>query len=203
MVDTTMLPGKSPLAGFTPATAAPPTDEPEAVIMTDTGVFDKINLRCDASNPVMIAHLAKVVGCPLPEANRFNSSGDRRIIWTGPNEWLITAEKGVASKIIPILDTAEAGHVAVTEVSNALGGITLDGESARLALAKHCAIDLDESVFLAGHSAVTLLGLAAATLLCVSHSSFTVLGRSSFMPYIAALLEDSCLEYGFSYHASE
>jgi sarcosine oxidase subunit gamma len=109
------------------------------------------------------------------------------------------AEAGTSSTITAALETANAGHIAATEVSSAMGILTINGKTCRDMLAKHCAIDLDCSSFKAGDAAQTILGHAGVILLANSDDQITLIGRSSFMPYLVALLVDAGLEYGVEY----
>ena len=122
------------------------------------------------------------------------------IIWLGPDEWLILAEDGAAESIMATLDVPQAGHVAVTNVSDAMGGIILEGPHCRDVLAKHCALDLHPSVFRPNIAHQTLLSHATMLLMCLDENRFRLVGRTSFMHYILKLLQDAALEYGFDYH---
>lgn len=197
------IPGTSALHGRADTAAGTPEGSKGAVQISDTGLIDKINLRCDAANPAIAEALTRVVGASLPVTpNSFHVSGDRSIIWLGPDEWLILAENGAVDPIIAGLDTPEAGHIAVTNVSDALGSIRLAGPHARDALAKHCALDFHASQFTPGMAQQTLLSHAGVTILCLEEDCFQLIGRSSFMPYIVDLLMDASIEYGYRYAAA-
>ena len=192
--------GASALHGIAAASSPPPQGSRGAVVMRDTGLLDKINLRCDAGNTVINEALSRVVGTRLPaEPNRFHVSGNRRIAWLGPDEWIILAENGSADTIIAGLDLPEAGHVAVNNVSDALGSIILEGEHTRDALAKHCALDFHPTVFTPGIVQQSLLSHAGVTIMCLDDNAFQIIGRCSFMPYIVALLKDAMIEYGYEF----
>ena len=203
MADLTHIPGKSALDGMTAETAPTQPDSDRAIQITDCGLMTRINLRCDAENPEIKKRLQRLVGTTLPQqANRFNQSGDRAIIWLGPDEWLILAEDGAAASIIAELDIPEAGHVAVTDVSDALGGIGLQGAAVRQVLAKHCALDFHASSFTTGMAAQSLLSHASVIIQCLDDQRFMVTGRSSFMPYILELLKDAAVEYGYQFEGA-
>jgi sarcosine oxidase subunit gamma len=142
----------------------------------------------------------KVVGVDIPTTyNRFHTAGQRSCIWLGPDEWLILSENGTADEIRAELDGPKFGHIAVVEVSDAFGSVTIKGPHTRDVLAKHCAIDFHPSVFTAGMAAQSLLSHAGVIITCIEEDKLMILGRTSFMPYILDLLEDAALEYGFSY----
>jgi len=112
------------------------------------------------------------------------------------------AENGAAASIIAELDTKEAGHVAVTDVSDAIGAITMKGPHVRDVLAKHCGLDLHPDIFRRGVAQQSLLSHAGVTIACLEDDCFLIIGRSSFMPYIVALMQDASIEFGFEYHAA-
>lgn len=195
------IPGKSALYRVAASSSPQPEGSKGGVLMKDLGNSDKINLRCQADNAVIAEGLERVVGTGLPtEANHFNNSGLRSVVWCGPDEWLILAEDGTAETIMAALDTPEAGHVAVTNVSDALGGLSLTGPHARDVLAKHCALDLHASAFTPGMAQQTLLSHAGVNILCRGENDFLIIGRTSFMPYIAELMMDAAIEYGYEYN---
>lgn len=195
------IPGKSPLDRVAASSSPQPEGSRGVVVLKDLGLSDKINLRCQADNRIIAEGLKQVVGSALPtEAHRFNTSGLRSIVWCGPDEWLVLAEDGTAETIMAALDIPEAGHVAVTNVSDALGGLILAGPHARDVLAKHCALDFHPDAFTAGMAQQSLLSHAGVNILCRGEDEFLIIGRSSFMPYIASLMMDAAIEYGYDYN---
>jgi len=199
MVSSAVLPGQSPLADIPRQSHETPKGSPGKVTIRDAGPMDLINLRCQRDNRKISAILKKLAGNGFASANQFLKSGDRAIVCLGPDEWLIMAEAGTSSTITAALETANAGHIAATEVSSAMGILTINGKTCRDMLAKHCAIDLDCSSFKAGDAAQTILGHAGVILLANADDQVTLIGRSSFMPYLVALLVDAGLEYGVEY----
>lgn len=197
------IPGQSALSDLGAKSSAVPEGSSGAVSVNDLGFVDKINLRCKADNAFIQSALNRTVGVELPPYNRFHTAGKRSCIWLGPDEWLILAENGDADDIMPELDTPKAGHVAVTEVSDAFGAITMSGAHIRDVLAKNCGLDLHPSVFSKGMVAQTLLGHTSIILTCLEKDKMMIIGRTSFMPYIVTLLEDSALEYGFIYTSAD
>ena len=200
MVKLKNIPGLSALHGAAAASSPQPEGSKGMVTITDLGLLDKINLRCQPDNAVITKAIKRVVGVDLPVAyNTYHAAGHRSCIWLGPDEWLILGENGSSDDIIAELDVPEAGHVAVTEISDALGTVTIEGPHARDVLAKHCAIDLHPSAFTKGMAAQTLLSHAGITMTCLDDDKLLIIGRTSFMAYILDLLMDAALEYGYSY----
>jgi sarcosine oxidase subunit gamma len=194
------IPGIGALHG-SPADSAPVHDNSNgAVSISDLGILDKINLRTRVDNAAIRTALVHIVGPDLPtEFNTFTQTGERMIIWLGPDEWLLLSENGSAEEIIADLDTDDAGHIAITNISDALGVLALEGVHARDVLAKHCALDFHPSVFTIGMTAQSLISHAGVTIICRDEDSFMLIARSSFMAYLLDLIKDASLEYGFSY----
>ena len=203
MVKLKNIPGLSALSMAKASASPQPEGSKGMVVIRDTGLTDKINLRCQADNPVITKAVKRMVGAEIPTAaNTFNQAGHRSIIWLGPDEWMIMAENGASDDIIAELDTPEAGHVAVVNISDALGAVTIEGPHARDVLAKNCAIDFHPRAFTKGMAVQSLLSHAGVTILCLDDDKIMVVGRTSFMPYILDLLSDSAIEYGYDYHAA-
>ena len=203
MVSSAVLPGRSTLADVAAIQHPVPQGSAGKITMQEAGIHDLINLRCQPDNKKANALVKKLTSHALPSANQSVQAGDRTIIWLAPDEWLIMAEAGAASTIMADMETAKLGHVATTEVSNAYGIITIDGKSSRDMLAKHCALDLHESVFTKGTAIQTIMGHAGIILIATGDNSFTIIGRTSFMPYLVALLADASVEYGFEYRPAK
>ena len=200
MVKLKNIPGLSALSTKSSTSSPLPEGSKGLVIIRDTGLMDKINLRASANNAAIKKAVKRMVGTDLPvEANRFHQAGHRFIIWLGPDEWMIIAENGASDDITAELDTPEAGHVAVVNISDALGAVTIEGPHARDVLAKNCAIDFHPRAFTKSMAVQSILSHAGVTILCLDDTKMMVIGRASFMPYILDLLCDSSVEYGYDY----
>jgi sarcosine oxidase, subunit gamma len=101
---------------------------------------------------------AYLAGIPLPLAsNRVAATGSLRVLWLGPNEWLIIAE-GEAPDLMPRLERAVAGRrAAITDLSSSRAIIEIAGRAARELLGAGCGLDLHPRVFGPGQCAQTLL----------------------------------------------
>lgn len=200
MVNLKNIPGLSALHG-TPQDSAPIHDNSKGeVIISDSGLIDKINLRTNPDNDFVSKMLRYVVGTDLPtKPNTVNVVGKNAVVWLGPDEWLILGETGLAENILATLNVPEAGHIAAVEISDALGALGLEGPHARDVLAKHCAIDFHPAAFSKGMVAQSLMAQAGVTIICNDSDNFLIIGRTSFMPYLLDLLKDAALEYGFEY----
>jgi len=101
---------------------------------------------------------AYLAGVPLPlTPNRVAATGPLRVLWLGPDEWLVVAD-GEAPDLLPRLQRAVVGRrAAVTDLSSSRTILELSGAGARGLLAAGCGLDLHPRVFGAGQCAQTLL----------------------------------------------
>jgi sarcosine oxidase, subunit gamma len=100
---------------------------------------------------------AYLAGIPLPLApNRVSVASGLRVLWLGPDEWLVVAE-GAAPDLLPRLEHAVAGRrAALNDLSSSRAIIDIGGPSARELIAAGCGLDLHPRAFGPGHCAQTL-----------------------------------------------
>ncbi|WP_426504497.1 sarcosine oxidase subunit gamma [Dactylosporangium sp. McL0621] len=115
--------------------------------------------------------------------NTFVTEGERRVLWLGPDEWLVLHPRGT-----------EDG--STLDVSDTRVGFAVRGPQARSVLAHGCALDLHPAAFPVGSCAQTMLARAAVVLMLVADEPvFWLLVRSSFARYVAEWLDDAAVEY--------
>jgi sarcosine oxidase subunit gamma len=140
---------------------------------------------------------AAVRGTRLPTVpNTWTPTDDGRLVWLGPDEWLLTST-GTAPEALEAELREELRPAGGTAVDVSAQRITLriSGPRARAVLVKGCSVDLHPRAFLPGSSAQTTLGQAGVVLLALAPDDFAVLVRSSFAGYLATWLLDASLEY--------
>jgi sarcosine oxidase subunit gamma len=122
------------------------------VTLSDPGPARQIGLRLRPPFP------AYLTGLPVPLVpNRVAAMGGTRILWLGPDEWLVTAEAD-APDLLPRLERAVADRRAVvTDLSASREILEIAGNSARALLAAGCGLDLHPRAFGPAHCAQTLL----------------------------------------------
>jgi sarcosine oxidase subunit gamma len=137
----------SPLDGILPWSLAG-----GAIVLSELRFAEQIGLRV---KPPVAAWLA---GVPLPlTPNRVATMGPLRALWLGPDEWLVTAPRGLAPDLIGRLRRAVAGrHATVADLSASRAIIEIEGPQARTLLQKGCGIDLHPRVFGPGQCAQTV-----------------------------------------------
>jgi sarcosine oxidase subunit gamma len=101
---------------------------------------------------------AYVAGVPLPlTANRVAATGPLRVLWLGPDEWLVVAPDDAGADLPARLARAVATrHAQVTDLSSSRTIIEIGGSAARALLETGCGIDLHSRAFGPGHCAQTL-----------------------------------------------
>ena len=197
-----LLPGHSVLAD-TPPYLSPPIEgsaqqlEP-GLVFYELAHCGKLNLR---GTTALAAPVKTAIGCDFPPAaNRFNAAGERRLVWLGPDEYLLLCEAGKELGLRESLAGMLADKSAtVNNVTDALCALMLTGPAVRTVLAKGCSLDLHPTEFSQGACAQTLLAHAAVTILAVQDNNFMVLCRSSFAPYLHQWLKDAALEFGVKF----
>ena len=183
-------------AGRLPNQMPQPEGKADVIVITDLSDCGKLNLRC---KPTASSLLIKYLGSPLPEApNRVSKNGDRRILWLGPDEFLVLVKAGEEDTLSTIISSALAKqHHAITIVTDSLSCLQLDGPTVRDLLAKGCAIDLHPAKFTEGMCAQTLLTTVGVTIFCDGETSLRLICRNSLLDYIIAWLKDAASEYGY------
>ena len=157
-----------------------------------------LNLRLDPRKGNGLETAARALNQPLPlTANTF-TTGEHRVYWCGPDEWLIETDEERATRLGS--DLAEAltdCHAAINDVSSGHVALGIAGEEARTVLAKGCTLDLDPREFGPGQCART--GLAKATVLLAvadDAAGYTVIVARSFADYLCRWLAHAALPYG-------
>ena len=192
--------GQTALAGVASNTSPNPDGGAIGLVFGEMAHLGKLNLRGQND----LAKGVKVItGCTFPpKANRFQSAGDRHVVWLGPDEYLLLCEAGKEQELQGSLNSMiPSPHFAITDVSDSLCALSLRGPAVRAVLAKGCGLDLHPKNFTAGQSAQSLLALSAVTLMALADDAFILICRTSFAPYVQRWLADAALEYGYQYIA--
>lgn len=155
-----------------------------------------------ASTPAAVRAAAQALGVDLPvRPGTWAATEEGRVVWTGPDEWLVTApatssRAGLAAETRLRAALAPHGGTAV-DVSAQRVTLRLSGPHARAVLAKGCSIDVHPRSFGPGAAAQTTLGQAGVVLLSLGSTGdeFAVLVRTSFATYLTDWLTDASLEF--------
>ena len=192
------LPGRTALHSKSTSQSANPYGGEPGLVFSEIAHLGKINLRGDKSLRNAVKSLT---GCAFPPAaNKFNSAGERHVIWLSPNEFLIICEAGKDEELASSFDAVlQNQHFAVTNITDALSAFHLKGVAVRQVLAKGCSLDLHPKNFCVGDCAQSLLSHAAITILAISDNDFIIICRTSFASYLHDWLYDAALEYGVKF----
>jgi len=157
-----------------------------------------INLRGRADNTRFLAAVLKVVGAEPPtKANTVIDSGDYRIYWLGPDEWLIVTPAGRQAELRQALQKALDGvFSSVVDNSSGLTMLHISGDNAGALLATDCPLDLHPQEFKPGQCAQTRLAKATMTLSPLPGGpGFEVIIRRSFAEYLLLWLQDAAVAF--------
>lgn len=157
-----------------------------------------INLRGKSDNTGFQAATLKVLGCEPPQdANRMVESGENRIYWLGPDEWLIVTPAGKQQALQQALLKALAKvFSAVVDNSSGLTMLEISGDNSAALLATDCPLDLHASVFQPGQCAQTRLAKAGMMIAPKRDGSgYEVVIRRSFADYLLHWMQDAATAF--------
>lgn len=176
------------------------------VVLSEIAQHGLINVRGDATDARFTAALQKAIKlAPPTDANTVaGRPSGTRMMWLGPNEWLVITRPGGGERAFNALWKelkADGLHAAVTDSSEARTCIKISGPRAREVLAKGCAIDLHPSKLGPGQCAQTVVSKVGVMLTQTAGAKTTdpayeLYVLRSFATYLWAWLEDAAAEYG-------
>jgi len=155
-----------------------------------------LNLRARDSNTGFLAAALKVFGCEPPTAaNTVIESGDYRIYWLGPDEWLVVTPAGQQDQVkAELLAALQGVFCAVVDNSSGLTMLHVTGDNAAALLATDCPLDLHPREFKPGQCAQTRLAKAGMTISPLADGTgFEVIIRRSFADYLLLWLQDAAI----------
>ena len=122
-------------------------------------------------------------------------NNDTRILWNGPNNWLLVSNKKKLLK--EILEKFDEGNFAITNLSHSRAIIELDGENAKEVLKKGCPYNFNE---LKKDNSLnsTFNGMSVTIdLLDNNPNKIRIFTLRSFGESLYHSITDSCLEFGY------
>lgn len=179
---------RSPLADYAAKFAA----LPDGLRVRELTFLGQFSLRVDPASPAAGA-VQRVLGCGLPAPCSETGSDQAKVLWLGPDEFLVlTSSDGLPRRLREAIGDEFA---SVIDVSAQRTTLQLDGPLTREVLARGCAIDLDPRVSPVGTCVQTLLAQTGVVLRVLGQTSVGLLVRPSFASYLADWLIDACTEY--------
>jgi len=129
------------------------------------------------------------------EAISVTNNDDTRILWNGPNNWLLVSNKKDLLK--EIVEKFDANNFAITDLSHSRAIIELDGENAKEVLKKGCPYNFNE---LKKDNSLnsTFNGMSVTIdLLNDNPQKIRIFTLRSFGESLYHSITDSCLEFGY------
>ena len=160
----------------------------------------QLNLQLDPHGAAA-ERIAVALGTPLPTApNTVAEAGELRVLWLGPEEWLVVGPDGAAASTTALIRNALGdGPASLVDVSANRTTLELSGPAARVVLEKGCSLDLHPRAFGPGHCAQTLLSKVNVVLHQTDpEPGYRLLVRGSFAQYLADWLLDAMEEFRHS-----
>lgn len=190
---------ESPLARYAFSIGSASPDGRVGVRLCERPFLGHLILRGEPARRNLTSGVKRVLGVSLPrKPNTVAAADDVKILWLGPDEWLVVTPPGRESEIVPALRGALVkAFASVTDVSSAQTVINIEGPKARDALAKGCPLDLHPRAFASGQSAQSRIAKADAIIHQLDDTpSFDLFVRRSFAEYLWSWLTDAGGEYG-------
>jgi sarcosine oxidase, subunit gamma len=157
-----------------------------------------LNLRARNNNTGFLAATLKVLGCEPPSAaNTVIESGDYRIYWLGPDEWLVVTPAARQDQVkADLLAALDGEFCSVVDNSSGLTMLHITGDNAAALLATDCPFDLHPGEFKPGQCAQTRLAKAGMTISPLpDNAGFEVIIRRSFADYLLLWLQDAAIAF--------
>jgi methylglutamate dehydrogenase subunit D len=136
-----------------------------------------------------------VLSIDAPATPRVSMSRDAALVWAGPAQWLLVAER---RDLLPGIVGGLAGFAAVSDQSDARALIRLSGPRVREILAKGCSIDLHPRRFGPGDAAVTAIAHIGVQLWQIDDGpSYDLAVARSMAASFRSWLHASAAEHGY------
>ena len=129
------------------------------------------------------------------EALNVSNNSDTRILWNGPNNWLLVSTKKELLK--EIIEKFNENNFAITNLSHSRAIIELDGENAKEVLKKGCPYNFNE---LKKDNSLnsTFNGMSVTIdMLNDNPNKIRIFTLRSFGESLYHSITDSCLEFGY------
>ena len=157
-----------------------------------------LNLRGKPGNTAFLAAVIKVLGAEPPiEPNTMVESGDYRIYWLGPDEWLVITPTGQQGQVqAKLLEALDGVFSSVVDNSSGLTLLEINGKNAAALIATDCPLDLHPGEFKPGQCAQTRLAKAGMTIAPLRNGEgFEVIIRRSFADYLLLWMQDAAVAF--------
>ena len=165
-----------------------------AVRLLEWPFLTMVSVRVDPDSPA-VRKIEAFLGTPLPRTcGKVSREGAHTVVWMGPDEWLVVSLLEAGAMVDGLRAAADGGHAAIVDVSANRTVLELAGHGAREVLEKGCPADLHPREFADDAAITTTLARIPVLLWKVDATSFRLLPRASFAPYVATWLLDAMQE---------
>ena len=139
----------------------------------------------------------KVDNLTFPDVLKVNSNTDTRILWMGPNNWLVISLKSLNNELNQIFSNNE---FAVTDISHSRSIIELEGKNIKEVVKKGSPLNIDE--LKKNDCANTVFNGITITIdnIETNPKKLRIISLRSFGESLYHSVTDSCLEFGYKSH---
>jgi len=156
----------------------------------------KINLRLDPNDKDCVSSCSKILGTMLPTmANTYSTNAaNEKVIWLGPDEWLIVSDDDAFLKLLNEIRNLEA---SVTDVSENRTIIRISGKYVNVLLSKFLVLDLEKNLSTDSSCAQTLFVKVPVLLVRNRYDAIDIFTNRSHTNYIYNLIVDGTKNLDF------
>ena len=157
----------------------------------------KINLRLDPNDKGCVSSCSEILGTKLPtKANTYSvNSINEKVIWLGPDEWLIVSDNDDA--FLKLLNEIEDLEASVTDVSENRTIIRISGKYVNVLLSKFMVLDLEKNLSTDISCAQTLFAKVPVLLVRNRYGLIDIFANRSHTNYIYNLIVDGTKNLDF------
>ena len=157
----------------------------------------KINLRLDPNDKDCVSSCRKILGTMLPtKANTYSTNAiNEKIMWLGPNEWLIVSDDDDA--FLKLLNEIGNLEASVTDVSENRTIIRISGKYVNVLLSKFLVLDLEKNLSTDLSCAQTLFVKVPVLLVRNHYGAIDIFANRSHANYIYNLIVDGTKNLNF------
>ena len=137
----------------------------------------------------------KIDGLNLPSSLKSSSNLNTRILWLGPDNWLVFSS--ILDLIVKEKKQFDEADFAITNISHSRTIIELEGNLVNEVLKKGCPLDVN--TFKEGGCANSVYNGITITIDFISNkpNKVRILGLRSFSESLYHSITDACLEFGY------
>ncbi len=187
---------QSPLHAFGLAAQAKLVDASCGVWASETPLLGYISLRGNSADTAFVEATSRVLGAPLPtQPCTFVQSAKAKLLWIGPDEWMIVCARSALQALLRGLNEALTGiRHQIADNSGGYTQVYLQGKNARDLLSHTSVYDL--AALQPGRVAGTTFG-KSSVYMHRQGDGYCLLLRRSFADYIWRYLIRAAEPYGF------